>query len=899
MKKQGCFLLICILFTILNASSWAVTTLAGANCTYAVTNGWTQTITYQCDSPINLNGATIQFSVDNPSGLLDLNNVWGFTNLAWYPVNPRLVLVGNALTLALKFPVSLAVTLPANTPSSFSYSTNNTVKVTGFSIFASGSTATTGTLNFSQSNTSNDLPADTTIRISGVDRPFSTSIIFATQKNLTNIPFGTYQLSAKGSVNGQPIPITLSPNQVTLNNNNATVPVTLTYKSLAASLTISLPLNKPADINGTNILVNVIDSLNVKQTVNVPWKSQATLSGLIAGAKYTLTANAINGQNNQYQFTFSPSSLIANPGQNNVAMGMIINPLPTGTANIVVTGLPAAITTSLLFTYTIDGIPQTITFRNVENGLHSYTLPAGYQYSLSSNPVLINGQRYTTSTQTLLIEANSTTSATLSFVASPAHNVSGWPTYLAMGAVTDSGPITTASLKLRPIDAVFKYGGFTGMGDSGQIVYPIFDMQTAEQAQLLSNYYQQNGFANIVKPVMVIYTAFMSNGANMGDFDYGNLTMHFINLLMEAQKLQSYKSVQNPYPASIILNPDLLGLIQQQNLTADINLMIQGYSLQKAIKTAVCFVTSTLTTEFGENLNYEQLYRAIRARTTDNWSAMSIWDGFKMTYFDRCNANPTVPANINVPAFTNDLPGWVQANNWSIRQFAPNVTFGWQENLWATGTANWVHQNYTSTTLQTQISAPTIAGIKATSAYSGNHSPDFLVFDKYEMDAIPSASGPGYLYNARDWTNVLAHVKNVSEGLGNIPIMLWQIPGGHLQQTTDIDLRMNHASTEPDFFFGNINNPLLNLKSYIANLTLTSSIYGTNNILTYLSMNALGNGNNYTWISSHLQLAASSHVFAILWGGGGTTSVGSFPSDDGGWLANKIIAYYKSPVSLQ
>lgn len=57
-------------------------------------------------------------------------------------------------------------------------------------------------------------------------------------------------------------------------------------------------------------------------------------------------------------------------------------------------------------------------------------------------------------------------------------------------------------------------------------------------------------------------------------------------------------------------------------------------------------------------------------------------------------------------------------------------------------------------------------------------------------------------------------------------------------------------------------------------------------------------GNTYVWQTNNLQQAASSNVFAILWGGGNTTSVGSFPSDDGGWLANKINNYYKNPVNL-
>jgi hypothetical protein len=209
-----------------------------------------------------------------------------------------------------------------------------------------------------------------------------------------------------------------------------------------------------------------------------------------------------------------------------------------------------------------------------------------------------------------------------------------------------------------------------------------------------------------------------------------------------------------------------------------------------------------------------------------------------------------------------------------------------------------VHSNYTAATLQSQIIAPTVATINAVSMYSGNYKPDFLAFDKYGVDDIPGATGVGYLYNARDWNNVLAYAKGVSDSLASIPVMLWQIPGGHLQQVNDVDTTLNVGSTSPDYFFGDSYNPLSNLMAYIANTTLPQSIYGTTSLAAYLAMNEAGTGNGYTWQTSHMQLAANSHVFAILWGAGGSTSVGSFPSDDNGWLANKITTYYRNPTHV-
>lgn len=55
-------------------------------------------------------------------------------------------------------------------------------------------------------------------------------------------------------------------------------------------------------------------------------------------------------------------------------------------------------------------------------------------------------------------------------------------------------------------------------------------------------------------------------------------------------------------------------------------------------------------------------------------------------------ALPTIYGLItpSLPTFSDDLYGYIQAVNYLVRQFAPDVAFGWQTNVWATGTADWV-----------------------------------------------------------------------------------------------------------------------------------------------------------------------------------------------------------------
>jgi hypothetical protein len=64
-----------------------------------------------------------------------------------------------------------------------------------------------------------------------------------------------------------------------------------------------------------------------------------------------------------------------------------------------------------------------------------------------------------------------------------------------------------------------------------------------------------------------------------------------------------------------------------------------------------------------------------------------------------------------------------------------------------------------------------------------------------------------------------------------------------------------------------------------------------------------GKPNNYDWSKDNgkLKLAAQNNVFAILWGGGETTSViqNFSNNNDNGWLAGKINTYLKNPTPLQ
>ncbi len=474
-----------------------------------------------------------------------------------------------------------------------------------------------------------------------------------------------------------------------------------------------------------------------------------------------------------------------------------------------------------------------------------------------------------------------------------------------MGAVTNSNYLDNSGFAGRPVDSIFKYAGDGGDGDPGKITYPIFTLNTCMQAHGLSQ-----TFSRKVMPVMVVYTAEMSAGVSLSDFDDSAnvLSKHFVNLMIEAATIQSFKTDTNSYPGSIVLNPDLLGMVQQQSLwTFEGNGALNTATIQvmNAVQKAYWFLTTrhnwALDMGGGNVINVNSMtpIEFILHVKSGGLNAQGIYSPWEIkTQWETAASNllSTAPNDLqaDIPSFGNHFKGWIQANNWIIRHFGPDVSFGWQSNVWSNGNANWVHQDLTEQQIDDSQAAPVAQLWGALGVYDGDYAPHFLVFDKYERDAIQAAA-IGYFWNQRDLKNFLSFVGLVSNHMDNIPVMLWQIPGGHLQTATgDVDLRNDNCSTECDFFFGNTlaASDMSNLKAYILSTVLPTGIYGTASIATYLTQDS------QDWSKSHLALARDLNVFAILWGGGSTTSVGSIFTDDGGYLANQIKEYYEAPVYL-
>ncbi|WP_299001846.1 hypothetical protein [uncultured Shewanella sp.] len=557
--------------------------------------------------------------------------------------------------------------------------------------------------------------------------------------------------------------------------------------------------------------------------------------------------------------------------------------------------------------------------------------------------------------------------------------VRGWPKYLAMGAITDlDDTITLPNLVDSPVNTIYKYVGTGKVDDNGQtdetysVTFPIYTYETIEQTFQLNTSYSDNislpNNSPNVLPTMVAYTvnaSYTNNYDPKTDLQMTNSSFimmnYFTKLIMVAQMLERSGG------GSLILNPDLMGWLQQSSdnvtdLTDQLN--NNTYTVQQALIGAVtyaisyhtfeyCYTDTTFTgyqyftalldnpttcllsdqehygvynTVFGPNGNDSQFYEGWNLAAQNNPPDVEDNSG-------ALNYNLKTDDNTDGVSFDNTLSDWIQATHWIIETFAPNVSYGWMENLWATGNANTViHTDSANVSDYAEQVYEFINGDDI-GAYNGTYIPDFIVFDRYESDDyVNDVYNAGWAYNARDWYNYIEYVGDIAENLG-VPAVIWQIPGAHIQSTNDIDTRgsdgetnVGHGGSAPNFLFSESQGGTLainfdNLIAYLGETSLDSSTYNLSSnteASEYLKTQPDGTtGTTYLWHEGYLSTVAEKNIMAILWGGGGgttgaTTNVAPLynwsslkpvsPQDnqdnDSGWLATRIRSYFANPETL-
>jgi hypothetical protein len=396
-----------------------------------------------------------------------------------------------------------------------------------------------------------------------------------------------------------------------------------------------------------------------------------------------------------------------------------------------------------------------------------------------------------------------------------------------------------------------------------------------------------------IMPVLVVYTSGGSASTDSMDIDFGfrqpgnanydarypfladNLNVRIADLIKTVSLIQSYKDDNHPYPATIVLNPDFLGEAHK-------------------IYTGVDWAPDTTLNAINPNL----------APTTTQHIALLT--AVNKAYIAMGKDLPT-----NLPAFITDngnLSDYIQTINWIVKTFAPDVPFGWEDAIWAGDTAGhkWIHH---PEQLEAHVKSE-VDFLNGLNVYTDTnpYKPDFFSFDKYERDDFddntpntnPNALNNGYVYNIPAWNTYLDFVGQVSQGIGNVPMMLFQLQGGHLQTNlaSEVDTRGIHGATGGTYFFGDdtLDSQLSNVATYIqdkqfaapnVDYNITS---GDTSTMDYL--NTIGT--DLGWQVNHVQTFKQANIFSVLWGGGNTTSIAGLSSvtDDNGWLVNKIAQCY-------
>jgi hypothetical protein len=269
------------------------------------------------------------------------------------------------------------------------------------------------------------------------------------------------------------------------------------------------------------------------------------------------------------------------------------------------------------------------------------------------------------------------------------------------------------------------------------------------------------------------------------------------------------------------------------------------------------------------------------------------------------------------PSFPDTVAGLVQAINYTISKYAPQIYFGWQVNLWASPPLGWTTRIPGNGIIRKTDAVgvaqgrPLIYGEAAAitkyylAAGVATYGARFLSIDKYGLDAAAveasaamNPAGSIWFWNNDHWQNYLTFVRAMRDTSG-LPVILWQLPVGHINSSQRISPYTNSK-------FMDLPNANRSYEDSTSTFFFGDSFVVSGPRLSYFSANAGGDaslsvsGNTVRW-GSHLSDAASAGVIAALFGAGvgtSTTNIGVLPTDNFWWIS-AVQSYYQQPVPLR
>jgi len=381
-------------------------------------------------------------------------------------------------------------------------------------------------------------------------------------------------------------------------------------------------------------------------------------------------------------------------------------------------------------------------------------------------------------------------------------------------------------------------------------------------------------------PTIVVYTANLSQSSSITVGDWSsNLTFcmqNFLKTLVDIEDNSYTPQNTSGTIASVLLNPDYI------------------MELQKV----------------SANYNPELLPYLNGSATIDMQATLK--DPSVISYLKSLGITAPIPTQV-----TNDFNGYNYFINWVMHN-VKNISYAWVSN--SSGNQAYGHQYIQNArygtptddwfpdaqTLQQRV-ASNVSFLKEHNILNVADpvlTPDFMAFDKYGADEFSANSGINYtvmsdLYNAADWDASLKIMNGISQGL---PIMLWQIPGGHIQNDNQDNTYNRDGDYDYQYFFGDAS--LETISAY--GVPITGAAHGgyeiatTQSVLDFLKM-PVGAVTNpaYSLAQDNTNNLIDDGVFAIMWGAT-TTAVGvlqqdgSVPSKSNQWLIDHINQYYQT-----
>jgi hypothetical protein len=416
-------------------------------------------------------------------------------------------------------------------------------------------------------------------------------------------------------------------------------------------------------------------------------------------------------------------------------------------------------------------------------------------------------------------------------------NVKGFPAFLSFGGCANLTPGNADDFVAARASVIFTYAGFDGAGDSNQ--YLTDDTNTSSLIALARTV-ESRLPGQTVLPVPISYTCNLSLGNTPGILADANGHAHsFANYILALNIANQY-AAGHPVPAGFIVNPDFLGACQQG----------------------------------GYGPTYAMPVRAPLQTALDHWGVQA-----------------TIPASI-----TENIAGYCAAVNWLTRTVAPNVTFGWQINLWGVGASEWIYSNGDEPAQNAQATADYLTSL---GVYSGDNQPDFLAIDRYEADDFTQRGYVnGYCYGPREWQRFFDFVQGISRAL-RLPVMPWQIPASHIPNTSDqvnADFDSQHWGTGGSCMLGDdaIGSDYRNVNPTLLAFTFPSnwqSYYGGATVQDMFIRDVPFDISQPSYSDFPLR-----GIFSVLLGGGATTGIVSTIGDPSPWVRDKLNAYMNSPI---